>query len=379
MSGSGSDDTLRMLLDSADAFLREAHSLQRVHALRSATTSFDAAMWDQMAQNGWLGICLPEALGGAGLGVAAAAELAARFGAVLMPEPFAMSAVAPAAILSASNDTPMRSQLAQCLCDGLKVLTLAWQDVPGQLDARWGAVTMVPERDGFRLQGHKLMVDGAATDWLVTAVQDTTPVVLALARSAASHSGAMSRMADGSQLVSVELDGLKVGADAILLRGEAARVAVDRALDEARLVTAAHLAGLAGKAIDLSAAYVSQRMQFGVAVSSFQVIRHRLVDLDLQRRLGFASWRHAARLAMIDSTSPAVLSLAVSAAKARCSETALLAARSAIQLHGAMGYTREADIGLFMDASLRHASALGNAPAHRRRFVQQGALAQGVA
>jgi alkylation response protein AidB-like acyl-CoA dehydrogenase len=379
VSDAALDDTLRMLLDSAEAFLREAHSLKRVHNLRNEPDSFDAAMWGQMAYNGWLGICLPEALGGAGLGIEAAAELSALFGAALMPEPFALSAVAPASILAASNDTSMRSHLAQCLCDGTRVLTLAWQDALGQLEARWGGVTLVPERDGFRLHGRKMMVDCAATDWLVTAVQGTTPVVLAVARSAVENPDTMCRLADGSQVLSIDFDGFQVSSDAVLLHGEPARVAVNRALNDARLTTSAHLAGLAGKAMDLSAAYVSQRIQFGVPVSSFQVIRHRLVDLDLQRRLSFASWRHAARLAMIDNTSPTDLSLAVSAAKARCSETALLAARSAIQLHGAMGYTSEAEIGLFMDAALRHASALGNASAHRRQFLQRGALAQEVA
>jgi alkylation response protein AidB-like acyl-CoA dehydrogenase len=378
----GDDDILRMLLYSAVAFLRDAHSLQRVRELRdesSSVLSFDRAMWRRMAENGWLGICLPEAMGGAGLNVAAAAELAALFGAALLPEPFAMSAVAPSSILATLAESPVRTALARSLCDGSKVFTLAWQDTIGQMDAGWGPVTMVAECDGFRLKGRKVFVDDAATDWFVTAVHGATPVVVALSRDAMGAPGASSRLADGSRVVSAEFDGAWVGAGAVLLRGEQARVSVGRALDDARLVTAALLAGMAGRAIDLSADYVAQRMQFGVPIGSFQVIRHRLVDLDLQRRLSFASWRHAAKLEITGDSDRQSRSSEISAAKARCSQTALLAARSAIQLHGAMGYTQEADIGLFMNAALRHASALGNAPAHRRRFLQRGMLAHRVA
>ncbi len=78
-----------------------------------------------------------------------------------------------------------------------------------------------------------------------------------------------------------------------------------------------------------------------------------------------ASWRHAASLARSDPSRAA----AVDAAKARAGDVALEVARTSVQLHGAMGFTEEANIGLFLRAAMQYASWLGGSRALRRRFL----------
>ncbi|WP_315123324.1 acyl-CoA dehydrogenase [Comamonas antarctica] len=356
----------RMLLDGAQQFLQARHSLQRARCWRSEGRRFDARLWSAMGECGWLGMRLPEELGGFGLPLSAAAALAARLGAALLPDPFVGCAVAPAALLAALPASDLRDALAGELVDGAQVLTLAWQAQPGEIDPGWSGVVLARDAQGLVLDGTCVAVEGAADQWLVAASEDGQPRLVRVAAQAAGVRRDAQLRADGSAMDTLHFDAVRISADALLATGAAARRALGVALDETRVVAAAYLAGLAEAALDSTAAYLAQRVQFGQPLAALQTVRHRVVDLDLQKRLAFASWRKACE---IHAAVPYDFAAAASAAKARCSELALRATREAMQLHGAMGYTEEADIGLFADAALRHAPAFGNAPAHRRRFA----------
>ncbi|MDB5819396.1 MAG: hypothetical protein JWQ11_3036 [Rhizobacter sp.] len=360
------DDIEAMLLDGAEHFLASTHSMARARSMRPGEPVDTAAMWRGMAECGWLSMLLPEALGGSGLGVGTAAALAVRLGASLLPEPFAECAVAPSVLLGACAGAPMAKALASGLGDGSARLALAWQSQPGELDAAWHA-TLAPHDGGWLLSGRFEGIDAEATHWLVAATCEGEPIIVAVEASAIERR--RRRLADGSAVEAVVFDRSAIDPDAVLMRGPTARAALRAALADARLVLCAQLAGMAEGALKQTIAYLQQRVQFGQTLASFQVVRHRIVDLDIQRRLAFASWREARELREAHGVDSPLVTAAISAAKARCSDVALLAARASIQLHGAIGYTQEADIGLFLDAALRHASRLGNAAAHRRRFA----------
>lgn len=360
------DEVQVMLLQSAADFLAGAHSLERLRHLRLQETTFDANMWRTLAELGWVGMRLPESMGGAGLDVSHAAELAALFGAALLPAPFATAAVLPAALLTAAPACTVRDRFAAGFADGSLVLGVAWQEQFGQLKPAWGETRFIEGNGRIFLHGHKILVDSGAEIWLVSGVRGATPLVAAVAAGSAGVARTAQRMADGSVVLALTFDGVVVDREAILLQGQDAQDALSAGLNEARLVLAAQLAGMAQGALDLARTYIKERVQFGQTIASFQAIRHRFVDLDLQRRLAFASWRHAARQCGTPGAA-----VAISAAKARCSEAAVLIARSAVQLHGAMGYTEEANVGLFLRAALTSASALGNADVHRRSFAEQ--------
>lgn len=358
-----------MLLDGAQRFLTSTHSLQRARRWRSDGLRFDPQMWSSMAECGWLGMRLPEALGGFGLDLSAIASLAAQLGAALLPEPFVGCAVAPAALLAAAPASNVRDTLAQGLSDGSRVLAIAWQAQYGEVDPTWAGATLSAHVNGFVLEGMRVAVEGAADQWLVAAYQDGQPRVVLVDADAAGVRRETHPLADGSAMDTLHFSGVRIAASAVLLGGEEARGALTAALDEARVVMAAHLAGLAEAALSMTSEYLTQRAQFGQPIANFQAIRHRLVDLDLQKRLAFAAWRKACALHAEVDLAPEAFAVAASAAKARCSDVAMLVGRSAVQMHGAIGYTQEADIGLFVDAALKHASAFGNAQAHRRRLA----------
>jgi alkylation response protein AidB-like acyl-CoA dehydrogenase len=125
--------------------------------------------------------------------------------------------------------------------------------------------------------------------------------------------------------------------------------------------TAAQLCGLSDRMLDLTAAYVKERTQFGVPVGSFQAVKHHLANARIA--LEFARplvYRSAATL------TPADTSMAL----AKAADAALVTARAALQCHGAIGYTTEYDLHLYMKRAWVLARALGDARFHRNRVAE---------
>ncbi|HEX5614664.1 MAG TPA: acyl-CoA dehydrogenase family protein [Acidimicrobiia bacterium] len=134
--------------------------------------------------------------------------------------------------------------------------------------------------------------------------------------------------------------------------------------DRGALGTAAQLLGLTERMIDMTVAYVRDRHQFGVPVGSFQAVKHHLANARLA--LEFARplvYRAAVSIATLDPHRSAH----VSAGKVQANEAAALAARVALQCHGAIGYTTEYDLHLFMKRAWALARAWGDTTTHRRR------------
>ena len=143
--------------------------------------------------------------------------------------------------------------------------------------------------------------------------------------------------------------------------GEPWQADVNRAYEFGALATAAQLVGAAEALRDAAVDYAKQRSQFGRAIGSYQAIKHKLADvhiaIELARPLVYGA---AVTLASRD----------VSAAKAAASEAALLAARAALQTHGAIGFTQEHDLSLWLLRVQALRSAWGDPEAHRRRVLE---------
>jgi hypothetical protein len=137
--------------------------------------------------------------------------------------------------------------------------------------------------------------------------------------------------------------------------------------ERAALAAAAQLVGLAQQMLDMSVAYVGQREQFGKPVGSFQAVKHHLADAAL--RLEFAR-PCVHRAAWVLQHDPTDVQVAVSVAKAQASDAALLTARKALQVHGAIGYTVEYDLHMWMKRAWALAAAWGDAGWHRNRVKE---------
>jgi len=149
--------------------------------------------------------------------------------------------------------------------------------------------------------------------------------------------------------------------------GETWQADVARAYEFGALATAAQLVGAGQALLDAAVDYAKQRAQFGRVIGSYQAVKHKLADvhiaLELARPLVFR-----AALSLADQSPDTARD--VSGAKAAASDAALLAARSALQTHGAIGFTAEHDLSLWLLRVQALRSAWGDPATHRRRVLE---------
>jgi alkylation response protein AidB-like acyl-CoA dehydrogenase len=339
-------ETLAMIRRSASALAAAGGGVGRARRLRGDARGFDRNVWREMCSQGWSGLCVPESGGGAGLGVRALCALAEELGMALVPEPLVSCA------LSASL---ISGPALASLLSGDRVVIPAWQEQANSL----GFLGETRFASG-RVNGRKVFVllAAGADAFLVT----TNAGTVLVPHDAPGVTVDLAAAVDGTHFGTLTLS------DA---RGElAAASSADQfsaALDAATLATAAMLLGIMQRSFDMTLEYLGTRRQFGRAIGSNQALQHRAVDLKLQIELTRASIESAARL--IETSPPAPRRQAVvSRAKARASEAGLLVTRQAVQLHGAIGYTDECDIGLYLRKAMVLANLYGSADVHRARY-----------
>jgi hypothetical protein len=159
-----------------------------------------------------------------------------------------------------------------------------------------------------------------------------------------------------------------LSSDTLLAYGVAAEAVVGLVADRAAAGSAAFLVGLADRMITMAADYAKERWQFGQPIGSFQAVKHLLANARV--KLEFArpvTYRAAWSLATAQPTA----SHDASMAKAMASDAAELAARVALQIHGAIGYTWECDLHFFMKRAWALMAAWGDAPTHRQLVLAQ--------
>lgn len=368
-------DLIEEIRDSARDFLQRRDQRQR----KRAEAPPDRAYWREIAEVGWLGMSVPEALGGLGLGWRAMAAVLEEAGRAQLPEPLGAAGVLPAALLAriAPVDAARRDALLQAVCGGETLLGLAWQETEGQLEAGEAATAFgvsVIEREGaYVLNGEKRhVVPGAGVDgWLVTADGERGTALFFVAAGTPGVTAQVHARADGAAACHLAIESAVVPADALLAR-DGVLDAVDEALDLGRLMQSAELVGVARQVLADSVAYLNTRQQFGRPLASFQALQHRLVDAAMQVELASNSLLDALDTLAAQPDDATLRKTLASRAKARAARAGLEAARLAIQLHGAIGYTEECDVSLYFRSALHLAAWLGNAAAHRQRY---GALA----
>jgi alkylation response protein AidB-like acyl-CoA dehydrogenase len=324
-----------------------------------------------MAELGWTGILVPEAYGGSGLGLADAAIVAEGVGRALMPEPFTACAVLAAGVLAGTRNEALKQTMLPAVVRGELVPALAWQERSATLDPVHISAAAVPFEGGYRLNGTKRYVSGAAgADAFIVAARAEAGLVLACVdANAPGVDVGLEPLADGRHFGTVELRDAVVPRERVAATGEAATEALETALDHAAAIAGAELYGVMSRALEMSVDYMKTRVQFGRPIGSFQGLQHRAVDLYIQQQLASAVLDEGLR--DLDSgPAPATRTAIASRIKARCSEAGLRITREAIQIHGAIGFTDAYDAGLYLKRALVLSAWLGNAAQHRRRYAR---------
>ena len=288
---------------------------------------YDDGLSRELAELGWPGIAVDEEHGGQGLGMVELVVLLEELGAACAATPFLGSVLAAAAIQVAGSDEQRERWLPG----------LASGELRGALGE---AGQLVPDAPGADVV---VLVDGAAR---TASVQDGSAVEEVEAIDPTRRHG---RIANGGD----ELPG-------------DAGAAIDRAL----VAVSAELVGVCRRGLEMSVEYVKERKQFGVPVGTFQAVQHRAAQMLLETEGARAATLFAAWTA---DAEPERLPGAAGMAKAWASDAGRSATASAIQLHGGIGFTWEADVHWLFKRAQLDAALLGAGGTHRARVAQLAA------
>lgn len=362
-------DEHRMLADSVEDFLRGDNTLSRVRALRDAGRSFSEDVWSQLADAGWLGIRVPETAAGLDLGVAELAVVAEGLGRGRLPEPFVeVAGFAAAVIRWGDNDALARDLLAD-IASGRGLYAVAWQEDSQDASPARPLCTVQPGGAGPVLTGRKILVAPAeAGAYIVSAASSDGIALYRVAADAPGLDVSTQTLVDGSRVAELSLHGVPVPDGDRLASPGRGLEALEHGIAEAQVLASAEMLGLSKQLLTLTNDYLATRRQFDRPLSAFQVLRHRAVNLYIQIELVRAALRQAVRVLDQDDEL-AARQQAASRAKARAGSAAMTVARESVQLHGAIGYTEEADVGIHLHRVVTLSAWLGNAAWHRRRYA----------
>ena len=373
-------DTERGLSDALASLLADRGGVDSALKRIESAQTYDDKLWEAVAADvGCAGLLIPERDGGAGASYREAAAAAEVLGAHVAPVPFLGSAVvATAALLSvaagapATTGTPFTparaaADLLAKMADGGVTAALAVPFATGPGSAFPASVRVAALRPGdaasgvSRLRGMIAGVADALPAGVLLVPADGVPHGLYLVDVAAEGVGKapVTSLDMTRQLCDLSLDDAPA---TLIASGAAAERAVDAALAAGAGVLAAEQLGLAQRCLDMTIAYVKERMQFARPVGSFQALKHRLADLWVSITQARAASRYAA--ACLASGDPDA-KVAVAMAKAYCSDVAVNAAQECVQMHGGIGFTWEHPAHLYLKRAKADSIGFGTADAHR--------------
>jgi alkylation response protein AidB-like acyl-CoA dehydrogenase len=290
----------------------------------------DTGLWHELVELGWAGIAVPEEHGGAGLGLVELCVGLEEAGAALAPVPL-LETTCAALVIGRAGSTEQRERWLPALAAGTATGAIGTATfVAGSSEA--DVVVFTDGEDGWIAEG-----PGAIEEI------ETLDRLRRYGRAEAS--------------------------------GESLPGDVSRGFAEAAVAVAAELTGVCQRALDATVEYVGQREQFGVPVGSFQAVAHRCAEMLLATESTRSATYYAAWAA---AAEPGSLGEAAALAKATASESAVEVTGSAIQAHGGIGFTWEADVHWWYKRAQLSAQLLGGTAAHLERlaaFVAERAAA----
>lgn len=351
----------RILRANASEFLA-ARPLADIRALAEAR-AFDRGFYRQMAELGWIGMMFS---GGGELDESDLVALHRELGRKVLPEPVLASGVLAAGILAETGNPAFAERLAQ-LYSGEVIATLAWQGAAGAIDSAGCGARARRVPGGWIIDGTLRFVPWASqADAIVIAA--ATPEGLLLGWMPVAGTSAIISPGTGidkSEVATVVLNDALLRDDSVICTPERGAACLDTILDLARLAASAELIGAAEAVFAMTLDYLRQRKQFGRPIGANQALQFVATDLFVQIELANSVLANAARL-LADKADDRAMRIA--GCKSRCGDAAFLAARQAIQLHGAIGYTHECDVSLYVKRIMQLNAWLGNPALHRQRI-----------
>ena len=364
----------RMLQDTIRRMLSQEYGFESRRARSSSPEGFSRATWKQFAELGLLGLGIPEDDGGMGGDAFDTMIVMESFGRALVVEPYLPSVVLGAGTLVAVGSAAQKAEWLPAVAGGEKLLAFAHGEPASRYETRHVATQAQRQGGGWKLEGAKAVVlNGDCADALLVSARtaggalDARGISLFLvdakARGVSTRGYATQ---DGARAAEVRLEGVTVGADALVGALDEALPVIERALERANAALCAEALGIIDALNEATLEYLKTRQQFGQPIGRFQALQHRMVDMTIRAVEARSMAIVAASGAK--NADPVEAGRMVSAAKALVGQAARFVGQQAIQLHGAIGVTDELIVSHWFKRLTAINATFGDADHHLARF-----------
>ena len=395
----GLTEEQQMLRDFARDFLEKECTEQYVRDMEEDATGYLPAVWNKMAEQGWMGLMIPEEFGGVGMSFLDLMVLTEEFGRAIVPGPFLPTVTATLALLESASEAQKQSLLPG-IASGDKIWTLAFTEPSARFDAEGVELSATRDGDVYVLNGTKLFVrDSHVADHMVVVARtnpsgrkDPSPNPLPPSTGSGRGAGgegassaeqgislfwvdakaagitheALETVASDKQSA-VRFDNVRVPADHLVGNEGEAWPVFQRIARQATVLESSYLVGLAQQAFEITLDYTKEREQFGVKIATFQAMQHMaadmVTDVDASRLITYqAAWSVANNEPEADEN--------VHVAKAWTSEASRRVVAKAQEMHGGIGFTKDYKLQLYFRRQKVAELAWGDAEYHRELVAQ---------
>ncbi len=325
------------LRDAVRRWVDKGFGFERRHALAKAGGA-TRAVYAELVDLGLTGLAVPEAHGGMGFGAIEAMVVSEELGRGLVNAPFVHGALVAPALLAAAPEAVQALWLPK-VADGSALVVLAHQERSARYRLNHVTTRATANGGNWTLSGHKSVVpagdeaDAFVVPARIAGADDSRSGIglFLVERAAAQVKGYPTQ--DGARAAELALD-----ATPATLISDDGIVALETAADIALAAQCAEAVGLMDRLVAITVDYMNQRKQFGVAIASFQALRHRIADVKMQLELG-RSMSYYASLTL--GRPPEQRRRAVSQARVQLGQSMRFVGQQCIQIHGGIGVTDE--------------------------------------
>ena len=363
----------QMIRDSIARFVQDDYDWETRKAIVNSEAGMSASAWQQFAELGWLSIPFSEQDGGFGGNIVDTSVIMEEIGKGLIVEPYMATVILYGGLIAAAGSEAQRATLLPSIIDGSILGAFAYVERQSRFEITDCKTSAAKSGESYTLTGEKVVVSNGANA--------NKAVVLARTSGEQFDRDGLSlflvdlQSDNVSRFVYPMMDGQRcanlVFSNAVgELLGEAGKAMdlVDSLVREATIALAAEAVGCMGTLNSKTLEYTKQREQFGVPISSFQALKHRMVDT----MMAYEQAKSLLYKAMCEyQKDPEKADVTVHALKVLIDRNAKLVYGEAIQLHGGMGITDELDIGHYAKRLMMINATFGDATYHRKHFASK--------
>lgn len=369
----GFSEQQQMLRTSARDFLAKECPTTKVRELEESEKGYDPQMWHAMAELGWMGLLFPDEYGGSAGNFMDLVVLMEEMGRSIAPSPFFSTVCLSALPILQFGSNEQKEHILPKVAKGEEILALALTEASMSLQP--SNITSRATSDGqdYLLEGTKFFVrDAAVANHLLVVARtsdkedpkDGITLFLVDAKSPGIEIEEITTMAKEKHSA-VTFNKTKVSKANVIGQIDQGWPIVESIMQRAVILKCAEVVGSCQAVLDMTTQYAKDRIQFDRPIGSFQAIQHRLASMLIDvEGTQFLVYQAACS---IEEGTPS--DLQVSAAKARANEVFQKATLDGVQIHGAIGFTRDHDIGLYYRRVKAAEFALGDADYHRERIA----------